>query len=190
MELSGSLKVLAVSLTKISNDLRWMNSGPFAGFGEIELKALQPGSSIMPGKVNPVIPEAVLMICAQVIGNDATITVSGQAGNFQLNVMLPVIGYNLLQSIHILSNAAITLADSAISDFKVKEENLQKPLARNPILVTSLNPVIGYLKAADIAKRSYKEQRELIEVALEETDISEDELKKYFDPMQLTQGGL
>jgi fumarate hydratase class II len=190
VELSGQLKTTAVSLMKISNDLRWMNSGPLAGIGEIALPSLQPGSSIMPGKVNPVIPEAMTMICAQVIGNDTTITVGGQAGNFQLNVMLPVVAYNLLQSIEILSNGARALADKAIAGFTVNEDNIQRALNRNPILVTALNQVIGYEKGAAIAKKAYAEGRAVIDVALEETDLSEEELKRLLDPMKLTEGGI
>ena len=190
VELSGQLKTVAVSLMKISNDLRWMNSGPLAGIGEIALPALQPGSSIMPGKVNPVVPEAVTMVCAQVIGNDAAITIGGQAGNFQLNVMLPVIAHNLLQSIEILANGSRVLADSAVKDFTVNKENINRALSRNPILVTALNPVIGYEKGATIAKRAYAEGRAVIDVALEETDLSEEELKRLLDPMKLTQGGI
>lgn len=190
VELSGQLKVIAVSLMKIANDLRWMNSGPLAGLGEIELTALQPGSSIMPGKVNPVIPEATAMVAAQVIGNDATITVAGQSGSFQLNVMLPVIAYNILQSIEILSNASITLADKAITGFRVRNDNLQEALAKNPILVTALNPVIGYAKAAEIAKKAYKENRPIIDVAAEMTDIPLDDLKKLLEPSHLTEGGI
>ena len=187
VELSGHLKTFAVSMMKISNDLRWMNSGPLAGLGEIELEALQPGSSIMPGKVNPVIPESVCMVCAQVIGNDLTITIAGQSGNFQLNVMLPVIAYNLLQSIDLLANVSILLADKAIKNFKVNEGNLQKSLSKNPILVTALNPIIGYLKSAEIAKRSYKENRPVIDVAVEMTDLSKQELEALLDPRKLTQ---
>lgn len=190
VELSGQLKTVAVSLMKISNDLRWMNSGPLAGIGEIALPALQPGSSIMPGKVNPVIPEAMTMVCAQVIGNDTTITIGGQAGNFQLNVMLPVIGYNLLQSIEILASGVSVLADNAIAGFTVNQANIQKALAQNPILITALNPVIGYEKGAAIAKKAYAEGRAVIDVALEETDLSEDELKRLLDPMKLTRGGI
>ena len=141
--LSGQLKTAAVALMKIANDLRWMNSGPLAGLGEIELQGLQPGSSIMPGKVNPVIPEATAMVAAQVIGNDATIAVAGQAGNFELNVMLPVIARNLLESIELMANVSRLLADKAIASFKVNEDKLKEALARNPILVTALNPIIG-----------------------------------------------
>ncbi len=190
VELSGQLKTIACSLMKIANDLRWMNSGPLAGLGEIELTALQPGSSIMPGKVNPVIPEAVCMVCAQVIGNDATITVGGQAGNFQLNVMLPVIAYNLLQSLEILANASRLLADNAIQGFKVRQDNVQEALARNPILVTALNPVIGYEKGAATAKQAYKEGRPIKQVALDNTDLSAEELDRLLDPVELTKGGI
>lgn len=190
VEMSGQLKTLAVTLTKIANDLRWMNSGPLAGLGEIALPALQPGSSIMPGKVNPVIPEAVAMVCAQVIGNDLTITLGGQAGNFQLNVMLPVIAYNLLQSIELLANAARVLADKAIRGFSVNHAHIQAALAKNPILVTALNRVIGYEKGAAIAKQAYAEGRAIIDVAMAETGLSEAELKQLLDPATLTRGGI
>ena len=190
VEMSGQLKTLAVTLMKIANDLRWMNSGPLAGLSEIELPALQPGSSIMPGKINPVIPEAVAMVCAQVIGNDSAITIGGQSGNFQLNVMLPLIAYNLLQSIELLSNAARQLADKAIDGFQVKLDNMQLILERNPILVTALNRVIGYEQGAAIAKKAYAEGRPVLEVALEMTDLSEEKLKKLLDPALLTQGGI
>ncbi len=190
VELSGALKTYAVSLMKIANDLRWMNSGPLAGLGEIELKALQPGSSIMPGKVNPVIPEAAAMVAAQVIGNDATITVGGQAGNFQLNVMLPVIAYNLLQSIEILSTISRLMADKAIASFKVNKDHVNEALARNPILVTALNPVIGYEKGAATAKQAYKQKRPIMDVALETTGLSQDKLEKLLDPTELTKGGI
>ena len=190
VELSGALKTIAVSITKIANDLRWMNSGPLAGIGEIELTALQPGSSIMPGKVNPVVPEAAAMVAAQVIGNDTTITIGGQAGNFQLNVMLPVIAHNLLQSIEILSTISRALADDAIAGFSVRQENLDNALARNPILVTALNPIIGYLKAAEVAKRAYKEGRPVIDVAAEMTDLSPEELARLLNPRKLTEGGI
>jgi fumarate hydratase class II len=190
VEVSGQLRVLAVSLSKISNDLRWMNSGPLAGFGEIELPALQPGSSIMPGKVNPVIPEAVAMVCAQVIGNDATIAIGGQSGNFQLNVMLPVVAYNLLQSIELLGNASTCLAEKAIAGFTVNIDNINRALDRNPILVTALNPVIGYELGAAIAKKAYAEGRAVKEVALEMTDLTSEELDRLLDPAALTEGGI
>ncbi len=188
VELSGQMKTAAVSLLKIANDLRWMNSGPLAGLGEIELPALQPGSSIMPGKVNPVVPEAVAMAAAQVIGNDTTITVAGQSGNFQLNVMLPVIAHNLLQSIEILANSA-RLMDSAIAGFTVNEDRLRAALQRNPVLVTALNHLIGYDKGAEIAKRSTQEGRSIIDVAAEETDLSREELESLLDAEALTRGG-
>jgi fumarate hydratase, class II len=190
VELSSQLKVIAVSLMKIANDLRWMNSGPLAGLGEIELPALQPGSSIMPGKVNPVIPEAVAMVAAQVIGNDATITIAGQSGNFQLNVMLPVIAYNILQSIELIANVSQLLADKAIAGFTVREDNLQIALAKNPILVTALNPIIGYAKAAEIAKAAYKQNRPIIDVAAEMTSLNRSELEKLLEPRHLTEGGI
>jgi fumarate hydratase class II len=190
VELSGQLKTLAVALMKIANDLRWMNSGPLAGLGEIELPALQPGSSIMPGKVNPVIPEATAMVAAQVIGNDASITIAGQSGNFQLNVMLPLVAHNLLQSIGILANVSRLLADKAIAGFKVNTDRVNQALAMNPILVTALNPVIGYEKGAAIAKQAYKEHRPILDVALETTGLSKDELKKLLDPLTLTKGGI
>jgi len=190
VELSGQLRVTACVLMKIANDLRWMNSGPLAGIGEIELPALQPGSSIMPGKVNPVIPEAVAMVCAQVIGNDTTITIAGQSGNFQLNVMLPVIAQNLLQSIEITANASRALADSAIAGFKVREDRIAYALNRNPILVTALNSVIGYDKGAATAKQAYKEGRPILDVARDTTGLSEEELKRYLDPLALTLGGI
>ena len=190
VELSGQMKTAAVSLLKIANDLRWMNSGPLAGLGEIELPALQPGSSIMPGKVNPVIPEAVAMAAAQVIGNDTTITVAGQSGNFQLNVMLPVIVHNLLQSIEILSNSSKLMADSAIAGFTVNEDRVRAALQRNPILVTALNHLIGYDKGAEVAKRAYREGRSIIDVAAEETNLGREELEALLDPETLTQGGI
>ncbi len=190
VELSGQMKVIAVSLMKIANDLRWMNSGPLAGLGEIELIALQPGSSIMPGKVNPVIPEATAMVAAQVIGNDATITVAGQSGTFQLNVMLPVIAYNILQSIDILGNVSTVLADKAIATFKVREGNLQQVLSKNPILVTALNPIIGYELAAKVAKAAYKQSRPIVDVAEEMTDLTRAELEKLLEPSHLTKGGI
>ena len=190
VQLSGELKNLALILMKISNDLRWMNSGPLAGLSEIELKALQPGSSIMPGKVNPVIPEAVAMASADVIGNDVSITVASQSGNFQLNVMLPVIAYNLLKSINLLSGAMNVLSKKAIGSFKVNYKNLEISLSKNPILVTALNPIIGYEKAALIAKKAYKENRPILDVAAEETDISYAKLKRLLDPSKLSKGGL
>ncbi|MDO6461820.1 class II fumarate hydratase [Granulosicoccaceae sp. 1_MG-2023] len=187
--LSGQLKALAVAQMKLANDLRWMNAGPLSGLSEIALPALQPGSSIMPGKVNPVIPEAAAMVSAQVIGNDATITVAGQSGNFELNVMLPVIARNLLESIALLSNSLRVLADKAIVGFTVNPSKIEEALASNPILVTALNPVIGYRKAAEIAKTAYREKRPVLEVALEMTDIPREELTVLLDPARLTNDG-
>lgn len=183
--LSGQLKTLAVAMMKIANDLRWMNSGPLAGIAEIALPALQPGSSIMPGKVNPVIPEATAMVCAQVIGNDTTITIAGQSGNFQLNVMLPLVAFNLLQSIEILSNSSILLGEKAIAGFTVNEDNIDAALTRNPILVTALNTVIGYELGAKIAKKAYAEGRAVIDVAEEMTELSRSELEVLLDPEKL-----
>jgi fumarate hydratase class II len=190
VELSGQLKVIAVSLMKIANDLRLMNSGPLAGLGEIALPALQPGSSIMPGKVNPVIPEATAMVAAQVIGNDTTITIAGQSGNFQLNVMLPVIAHNLLESITLLANVSRLLADRAVAGFKVNEARIAEALDRNPILVTALNPVIGYEKGAAVAKAAYAQGRPIRDVAREMTKLPAAELDKLLDPGELTRGGI
>ena len=190
VQVSGELKNLAIILLKISNDLRWMNSGPLAGLSEIELQALQPGSSIMPGKVNPVIPEAVAMVAADVIGNDVAISIGGQSGNFQLNVMLPVVAYNLLKSINILSGGMNVLASKAIKTFRVNEKSIQASLEKNPILVTALNPIIGYAKAASIAKKAYKENRAILDVAVEETNLSRAKLKKILNPDKLTKGGI
>ena len=190
VELSSAIKNLSVILMKISNDLRWMNSGPLTGLGEIELQAMQPGSSIMPGKVNPVIPEAVAMACADVIGNDVTVTLAGQSGNFQLNVMLPVVAYNILKSINLLGNAMPLLANKAIKTFKVNSKNINESLSKNPILVTALNIVIGYSKAAAIAKKAYKENKSIIDAAYEETGINKSKLKKLLDPLKLTKGGI
>jgi fumarate hydratase class II len=190
VEMSGQLKTLAVSLMKIANDLRWMNSGPLAGISDIRLQDLQPGSSIMPGKVNPVIPEAVMMVCAQVMGNDVAVNVGGQHGNFQLNVMLPMIGRNLVESVHLLSGACQVLADKAMANFTVNAEGVQAALGRNPILVTALNRVIGYEKGAAIAKRAYREGRPIIDVARDETGMSEEELRQLLDPARLTRGGV
>jgi len=190
VETSGQLNTLAVGLMKIANDLRWMNSGPLAGLAEIRLPALQPGSSIMPGKVNPVIPEAVAMVCAQVMGNHTTVTVAGQSGSFQLNVMLPVIAYNLLQGIAILGNAVRLLADKAISGFTVNRARLAEALDRNPILVTALNALIGYEKGTQIAKKAYAEGRPIRDVAREMSGLSDEELQRLLDATALTRGDL
>ncbi len=190
VELSGQFKTVAVSIMKIANDLRWMNSGPVAGLGDIALPALQPGSSIMPGKVNPVIPEAAAMVCAQVIGNDLTITVAGQSGNFQLNVMLPVVAHNLLESARLLGAAATALADKAVAGFEANAAKTRRLAERNPILVTALNPVIGYEKGASIAKQAYQQGRRVVEVAAEETELSDADLERLLDPAAMTEGGI
>ena len=190
VELSGQLNALAVALIKIANDLRWMNAGPLAGLGEIELPALQPGSSIMPGKVNPVIPEATVMVAAQVIGHHTAITVAGQTGNFQLNVTLPLIAANLLDSIGLLANVSRLLADSAIAGLKVRGDRIREALDRNPILVTALNPVIGYEKGAAIAKQAYREGRPVLEVAIEVTGLPAKTLQPLLDPAVLARGGI
>lgn len=190
VEASGQLRALAVALMKIANDLRWMNSGPLAGLAEIRLPALQPGSSIMPGKVNPVIPEAVMMACVRVMGHDTAIGIAGASGNFQLNVMLPLIADSLLDQIHLMTHACRTLADKAIADMELNRPQLEAALARNPILVTALNPIIGYEKGAAIAKRAYAEGRTLLEVAREETDLDEETLRRLLDPAVLAQGGI
>lgn len=189
VEFSAQMRSTAIILNKICNDLRLMNSGPLAGFSEIILPALQPGSSIMPGKVNPVIPEAVMMVCAQIMGNDLTIAIGGQSGNFQLNTMLPVIAYNALQSIHLLANAARSLANDAIAGFKVNYENIEIQLVKNPILVTALNKILGYELGAKIAKKAYEERRSIKEVAKEFTEIPEEELTRLLDPQRLTGKG-
>jgi fumarate hydratase class II len=189
-EMSGQLKTLGTALYKIANDLRWMNSGPQAGLGEIVLPSLQPGSSIMPGKINPVIPEATMMVAAQVAGNDVTIAMCNMGGNFQLNVMLPVAAYNLLQSITLLGNVSRLLADKAVEGFEVKAEAMLDLVDKNPIMVTVLNPIIGYEKGAAIAKQAYKENRRLKDVALEATDLSVEELEALLDAKEMTKGGI
>ncbi len=189
VELSGQLKATASSFMKMANDLRWMNSGPIAGLGEISLPALQPGSSIMPGKVNPVMCEMMMMVSAQVTGNDAVITISNQHGNFELNVMLPVIAHNLLQSITILGNAARLFADKAVAGFTVNRERISGLMDKNPILATALNPVIGYDKAAQIVKKAYAEGRSLKDMAVEMTNLSREELDRLLDPKKMTEGG-
>ena len=190
VELSGQLNTLAVALMKIGNDLRWMNSGPLAGLGEIELPALQPGSSIMPGKVNPVIPEALCMACAQVMGLHHAISIAGQTGNFQLNVTLPLIACDIDESLQLLAATMTALADKAIAGLRVREANVAAALDRNPILVTALNPVIGYEKAAKIAKRAYAEGRPVLEIALEDSGLDEKTLRRLLDPVDLTSGGI
>jgi len=189
-EVSAQLKTFACSLMKICNDFRWMNSGPNSGIAEIEIAPLQPGSSIMPGKVNPVIEESTAMVCAQVIGNDVTVSIAAQSGNFELNVMMPVAAHNLLESIELLGNACRNFSRMSVSKVKVNEANIKEKLYKNPILVTALNPIIGYDLAAKIAKKSYAENRSLLEVAKEMTTLSEAELIKALDPIKMTKGGV
>lgn len=184
--LSAALRGLAVVLMKISNDLRWMNSGPIHGLSEVQLPATQPGSSIMPGKVNPVIAESVTMVAAQVIGLDQANTIAAQSGNFQLNVMLPLVAANLLDMTEWLANSCRNLADKAIDGMSWNREHLAKEVGRNPILVTALNPVIGYEKAAVIAKEAMASGRAVLDVAAEHTDLDRAELEKLLDPAKLT----
>lgn len=181
LELSSALKILATNLIKISNDLRLMNSGPIAGFSEIILPELQPGSSIMPGKVNPVIPEAIRMVGVQVISNDLSITISNSLGEFELNVMMPIMIYNILNSIEILTNACYILADKCIKDFIVNKEHIEELLYRNPIIATILNPIIGYDKSAEVVKRALKEKRSVKEIVVEMGYLSKEEAEKIFD---------
>ncbi|TYK65467.1 class II fumarate hydratase [Colwellia echini] len=186
VSVSGTLKTTAVSLSKISNDIRWLSSGPLNGLHELHLPELQKGSSIMPGKVNPVIPEAVLMACTKVIGNDTTITLAGQSGNFQLNTMLPLIAHTLIESIQLLSSSSIALADKVIKGMTVNKTKIAQSVAKNPILVTALVHLIGYDKSAEIAKKAYSENKTVLDVAKELTEISETELIKLLDPKRLT----
>ena len=189
VEMSAQIKTIAVGMMKIANDLRWMNSGPNSGLGEIRLAALQPGSSIMPGKVNPVIEESVSMVCAQVMGNDLTVSLAGQSGIFELNVMLPVVAHNLLESIELLANAANNLADESVSKLTIREDIISEKIEKNPVLITALNPIIGYDLAAKIAKRAYAEDRALKDVAKEMTDLSDKDLNTALNPMKMTKGG-
>ncbi len=188
-EMSAILKTYATSLLKIANDFRWMNSGPNSGVGDIVLAALQPGSSIMPGKVNPVIEESVCMVCAQAIGNDAAVTIAAQSGNFELNVMFPVVAHNLLESLELLGRVSKNFAEKSINLVKINTSNVADKVNKNPILVTALNPLIGYDLAAKIAKKAYAEKRALLDVAKDMCDLSETELKAALDPMKMTLGG-
>ncbi len=191
VELSGQLRTIAVSLTKIANDLRWMGSGPRAGLGEINLPDLQPGSSIMPGKVNPVLPEATVMVCAQVIGNDAAIAWGGAAGNFELNVMLPMIGRNILESIRLLANVSRLLADRCIDGITANVERLREYAESSPAIVTPLNRHLGYEEAASIAKQSLAERKTIRQVVIERGHVqagrlTEAELDEALDVMRMT----
>ena len=188
VELSGQLRGAAVALLKISNDLRWMNSGPLAGLAEISLPALQPGSSIMPAKVNPVIPEAVAMAATQVMANDTAVAMAGASGNFQLNVMLPLIAHMLQESIELMSDSACALAERAIPRLTVHAARISESLARNPMLLTALAPRIGYDRAASIAKRAATESRPILDIAIEETGLPRDELTRLLDPARLARG--
>ncbi|PYQ63954.1 MAG: aspartate ammonia-lyase [Acidobacteria bacterium] len=190
VETSGALKTIAASLTKIANDIRWLASGPRCGIGEISLPSLQPGSSIMPGKVNPVIPEAVLMVAAQVVGNDATITICGMGGNFELNVMMPVIAYNLLQSIEILANSSALLAEKCVEGIQANRERCAELVERSLAMVTSLVPKIGYDAAAEIAKESVKTGKTVRELCVEKNVLPPDELREALDPWGQTEGGI
>jgi fumarate hydratase class II len=186
-ECSAGLRSIALVLIKVSNDLRWMNSGPLAGLGELQLEALQPGSSIMPGKVNPVIPEAVLMAATEVLGNDATVVMAAQSGNFQLNVMLPLLADKLLGSISLLAGSCVSMTD-CINGLQPLADQAAATLARNPVLVTALNPEIGYEAAAAIAKRALREGRPVLDVALEDTDLPRETLLRLLDPAPLARG--
>jgi fumarate hydratase class II len=190
VEASGALKTVAVSLMKIANDLRWLSSGPRCGIGEIELPSLQPGSSIMPGKVNPVIPEAVAMVCAQVIGADVAITVGGQSGNFELNVMKPMIAHNLLSSISILSNVSRLLADRCVKGIKANKAIAEGFIEKSLAMCTALAPKVGYDKAAEIAKEAYATGKTVRQVALDMKILSEKELETLLDARAMTEPGM
>ena len=185
VECSGALKTVAVSLMKIANDIRWLGSGPRAGLGEIELPEVQPGSSIMPGKVNPVIPESVCQVAAQVIGNDAAITVAGQSGNFEINVMMPVAAHNLLESIDILASASRNLADQCVSGLEATSRGADM-VHQGLAIVTTLVPHVGYDRAAAIAKEAQATGRTVREVAAVSTDLSDEELDRILDPATMT----
>jgi fumarate hydratase class II len=190
VETSGALKTIAVSLTKIANDIRWLASGPRCGIGEISIPSLQPGSSIMPGKVNPVIPEAVLMVAAQVVGNDATITLAGMSGHFDLNVMMPLIAYDLLESILILANASRLLAEKCVDGIEANRERCAELVERSLAMVTSLVPKIGYDAAAEIAKESVRTGKTVRELCVEKNVLPPDELAEALDPWGQTEGGI
>ena len=191
VELSGQLRTVAVSLTKICNDLRWMSSGPRTGFAEINLPDLQPGSSIMPGKVNPVLPEATLMVCAQVIGNDTAVTVAGASGNFELNVMMPVLARNLLESIRLLSTSSRLLADRCVAGITANVERMRTYAESSPSVVTPLNRYIGYENAAKVAKKALAEEKTIREVVVEmgfveQGDLTEQQLDEALDVARMT----
>ena len=183
-------RTIAVSLYKIANDLRWMSSGPSCGLAEIHLPDLQPGSSIMPGKVNPVVPEAVCQVVAQVVGNDAAVAFGGAAGNFELNVMMPVIGSNLLESIRLLSSVSRTLADKCVSGIVADVERCRSYALSSPAIVTALNPYIGYEQAAKVVKTALAEGKDLRTVVLEMGLLSADEVDRALDVLAMTRGGI
>jgi fumarate hydratase class II len=185
VEMSGTLKIVAVSLIKIANDIRWLGSGPRCGIGEIHLQDTQPGSSIMPGKVNPVIPESLVQVCAQVIGNDSTITLAGLSGNFELNVMMPLIAYNLLQSIHLLANAVNHFSKKCIQGLKADRKRCEEMVEKSLALATALTPKIGYEKAARIAKKAYVQDKTIRQVVEEEGLFSKEELNLLLDPRSM-----
>jgi fumarate hydratase class II len=187
VELSGALKTLAASLTKIANDIRWLGSGPRCGIGEIILPAVQPGSSIMPGKVNPVMAEALLQVCAQVIGNDAAVTVGGMSGNFELNVMMPVMAHNLLESITLLSRSVTVFNERCIKGIEADEKRCAEMIEKSLAMCTSLSPKIGYQAAAEIAKEAYASGKTVREVAKEKGILSDEELDKLLDPWSMTE---
>jgi fumarate hydratase class II len=189
VEASGELKTIAVSLMKIANDIRWLGSGPRCGLGEINLPETQPGSSIMPGKVNPVIAESVTMVCAQVIGNDVTITVGGQAANFELIVMLPVMAYNLLQSIELLSTVSTNFAAKCIDGIKANEERCKSLIEESLAMCTALAPEIGYEAAAKLAKDAYKSGKTVRQIAKEQKVLPEKQLTELLDPWRMTESG-
>jgi fumarate hydratase class II len=190
VETSGALKTVAISLMKIANDLRWLSSGPRCGIGEIELPSLQPGSSIMPGKVNPVIPEAVAMVCAQVIGADVAITVGGQSGNFELNVMKPMIAHNLLSSMTILANVSRLLADRCVKGIQANKDVAEGFIEKSLAMCTALAPKVGYDKAAEIAKEAYASGKTVRQVALEKKILTEKELETLLDARAMTEPGM
>jgi fumarate hydratase class II len=190
VELSGQLRALAVALVKVGNDLRWMASGPRTGLAEIRLPDLQPGSSIMPGKVNPVMVEAMTQVCAQVIGNDAAVAFGGSQGNFELNVYLPVIARNLLESIRLLANVVRLVADRCVAGIEADEERCRAYAESSPSLGTSLNPYIGYEAAADVVKESIKTGRSVREIVTERGLVSEEELDAALDVLGMTKGGI
>lgn len=190
LELSGALKTIAASLAKIANDIRWLGSGPRCGIGEIALPSLQPGSSIMPGKVNPVIPEMALMVAAQVAGNDTTLGIAAMSGTFELNVMMPVIAFNLLQSIEILANGSRLMAERCVDGLEANEERCKELVEGSLAMCTSLAPIIGYDQAASIAKEAFKTGKTVRQIAVERQVLPTDELERVLDPRSQTEGGI